>query len=378
MSASRPQDGGGGPRGGRSGGYGLAASLLLLASAFVSCTAHRSPGDIRQVRTAAPVEHLLSGQWFRLDDGRLRASVGPLDARVGFAPWTVQSRIAGFLQLDGRVYLAINGWGVIALDRNGASAFRATSFENRTLFAGRTINGLYAEHGEVLLHLYRNTLFDTAAPSPPAVSLARLNPKDGRLTGEALPLTRDGWEAADVVQLPDGHWAIAWKKTEARRIEFAYELYTPLSGRAVRITSAAFLKSYGFQAIGRAPASLQSINAVAEHAVAPGTVIDYVVRRPALSWDERFREGSRRELISGNSALLTVPVFHGAAYWALAGRRVITASHGESPRILRLPELPVGYAYTDLWCDGRTLMVSWERQHFAEVAAAGLFVATLP
>ena len=372
----------------------LAGTALMGCAVLLSCSANGReaasmvPSSASLPQTAPPEP----GSWYLLDNGGLRKSAGPEERSVPFLPWTVQSRFAGFLQVGGRLFLAINGWGVIALKTDGLPAPDVASFEERALFDGRTINGMYADGRKVLVDLYRNTLFDTPSPLPPPISLARINPQANSVAGEALPLTKAGWEASDVVRLPDGRWAVAWKRTTPDRVEFKYEMYAPKNGAEQAISRVAFLDSYGYRAMNAAPRPLQAINAVLAQAARRATVIDYLVRRPALTWVDRYRAGPAKKLFSGDADLLTVPVFReGGAYYALAAGRVIAAggmagssslsypggARGPEPvrvRFIPLPTLPPGYAYTDLWSDGTWLVVSWERQRFTEVGAAGLFI----
>ncbi len=352
-------------------------AALALGAALFSCGAARAAVPSASPPEAAPSE---PGSWYLLEGDGLRESAGPAAAGVPFLPWTVQMRVADFLQVGGRLFVAVNARGLIALPADPLRASQALYFDARALFAGRTINGLYAEGKEVVVDLYRNTLFGTTAPASPPVSLVRVDPAAGRILGAALPLTASGWEAADVVRLPDGRWSIAWKRTTASRVEFRYELYAPRSGTERPITRAAFLSSYGYRAIDEAPQALRRIDARARELFGKETVIDYLVKRPDLTWIARYRSGPVKKLFAGEADLETVPVFReGGAFFALvAGRLIRAGSDPTEPRALPLPALPEGYAYTDLWSDGRTLVVSWERQRFTEVGAAGLYVRALP
>ncbi len=390
---------------GRPVGRHLLAAAFAGCAALLSCSAGgreaalRVPdsGSLRQPTTLSSSIQSVSpapGAWYLLDDGGLRPSDGPVDSGVPFLPWTVQSRIAGFLQMEGRLFLAVNGWGVVALAVDPFTTSETASFEDRALFAGRTINGIYADGPDVLVDLYRNTLFETPSPLSPPVSLARIDPADGSLTAEALPLTKAGWEASDVVHLPNGRWAMSWKRTTPRRIEFRYEMYAPENGAEQTMSRRAFFDSYGYRSISAAPRPLQAINAVIAETAGRATVIDYLVRKPALAWLDRYRAGPAKKLFAGDADLLTVPVFRdGSAYYALAADKVVVAGgasespllpeprgEGDSaaarPQSIPLPLLPPGYAYTDLWCDGKQLVIAWERQRFTEVGAAGLFVRT--
>ena len=362
--------------------------IRLVGAAFLSCVAllscsasarqapHEAPGQARGPAALARMSE--PGTWYLLDNGRLRESAGPEDKNIPFLPWTVQSRVAAFLQVGGRLFVAVNGWGVIALQADPLTVSDAASLEDRTLFEGRTINGMYAEGREVLVDLYRNTLFDTPAPLSPPASLARIDPETGAIAGEALPLTKAGWEASDVVHLPDGRWAMAWKRTTADRVEFKYETFAPEKGTEQAMSRTAFLGSYGYREIDKAPGPLQEINAAVTVPAGRATVIDYLVKGPALAWVDRYRAGPAKKLFSGDAELLTVPVFReGSVFFALVADGVVVAggvSRLARPLVIPLPALPPGYSYTDLWSDGKRLVVSWERQRFTEVGAAGLFV----
>ncbi|HUX20817.1 MAG TPA: hypothetical protein VMW69_06230, partial [Spirochaetia bacterium] len=193
---------------------------------------------------------------------------------------------------------------------------------------------------------------------------------------------------SDVVHTQHGQWAIAWKKTAEDKVSFRYTLYDPAGGGDRAIDRKSFLAAYNFADIAAAPAPLRAIAAEVSGAQA-GLVVHLLVRGEALKQIDRYRAGSERLLESGDASLATIPVVRTrVGYFALLpGGRIASVPLAGEPgraqrsvglRVVALPALPVGFVYTDLWTDGSLLLVSWEQQRFAEVGAAGLFLASMP
>ena len=79
---------------------------------------------------------------------------------------------------------------------------------------------------------------------------------------------------------------------------------------------------------------------------------------------------------------MTVPAVPSGdrVYALISGGRLLRSGRGganESAQKALLPLLPTGYAYTDFWTDGRTVVASWEQQRFAQVGAAGICIVAV-
>lgn len=373
---------------------GFLAAAAAAAFVFAACS------QPRPAATATPAEPntALPGSWYELDGGQPQAVDGPGAKAVAYQPWTTQTRVAGFIELDGTVYIALNGWGLLEMDHPEADAPAFRRSVDRSLFAGRSINGLFASGHSVLIHIYQNILFDTPAPAPGPAAIALFDPRSGNLSASVLPLTKAGWEAVDVVHRSDGKWSIALKHSAAGVVDFRYALYSPATGSQQYVTRNAFLASYDFQDIRTAPAALRDIDA-ALRALTPShsqnePVVHYLLKQEGYSSVVYYRSGSEQKLVSGDADLLSIPVVRNdTGYYALApdGRILVAGAErsiaGQSvggsfhalPRVasIELPVLPAGFAYTDFWSDGVTLVVSWEQQRFPNVGAAGLYLRTI-
>jgi len=354
----------------------LGAAILLFA---FGCSPHPAAPPAPAVKAVA----IGAGDWYLFRNGTLSGIEEPAAGAADYRPWTVQTHEAGFLQIGGTLYVALNGWGVLALPSPSAPLSSIVPFESRPLFDGRTINGIYNDSGSVLVHLYRNLLFRTPSPATAPIAAVKLNLKSGMLETVPLASSTDGWEAVDVVHAPTGQWVIAWKKIANDRAQFKYRAVSPTGGRESVLTRKGFLDAYDFQDITSAPDALRAIAALleAQHPAAP--VLHLLVHRAGYSRVERYRLGSEERLASGDANLLSVPVFETpSAFFALSDGGSVFASlragaKASKPIALRLPDLPAGFVFTDLWADGRTLVASWEQQRFPDVGAAGLFVADI-
>lgn len=322
--------------------------------------------------------------WYTFEGGRVVRVASPAAAKASFDPWTVQSRAAGFLKLDSELYVAVNGWGVAAVPvafDGGSPPTRFRSFDERRFFGGRTINGLFAENGKILLDLYHNTVFSTEAPQSSPLTFARFDAATGEFAAVRLPPSRANWEAVDVVHTGSGRWAFAWKKSTADSTQFRFSLYDPATKTEEPIDRDTFFASYGFVDVAQAPPAVRALARLAVAAVrgTAATVVHLEVRGAPYERVERFCLGSDKLLAAGDARLVIIPVVRasGRLYALLpAGRLlwVLRAAGRNRSGELRLPALPPGLAYTDFWTNGRLLVASWEQQHFAEVGAAGIYV----
>lgn len=386
-----------------------AAIALLLALGGTGCSAVKSgdkrptaadgsagpPAGARHGNNSTPSLPLLAGQWVAFVDGRPLSVKSPTSVKAPFEPWTVQTHASGIVRIASTIYVALNGWGVVTLAEVSAPGDSPPVFrlyEDRDRFGERTINGFYAAKDGLILHLYRNTVFKTPDPRSTPISYVRFDPSVGRLEPVVLPLNREGWEAIEVVRTSKGRWAITWKKTEGDKVSFRYTLYDPAGGGSRAIDRKAFLSTYEFIDIAEAPEGLQAISAAAREGSSGKTVIHLLVRNESGGRVKRYRSGSAQLLESGDADLKTIPIVRteGAYLALLSGGRIVrypvadtssveTSASSRAPtETLMLPALPEGYAYTNLWTNGKLFVVSWEQQRFADVGAAGLLITELP
>ncbi|HUX20820.1 MAG TPA: hypothetical protein VMW69_06245, partial [Spirochaetia bacterium] len=190
-----------------------AAVALVLCGIFVACgAAKREASPAGGLEKAVPAGCLsvsaggknsaksLAGSWYAFSGGRAVSVADPQSLRIDFLPWTVQAHSSGFLRAGSTIFVALNGWGLVAMKDSlpgGGSTVAFREFEDRNLFDGRTINGFYDDADRLVLHVYRNTVFQTPAPRSLPISYVGFDPSAGILKAVVLPLTLEGWEASD-------------------------------------------------------------------------------------------------------------------------------------------------------------------------------------
>lgn len=365
-------------------GAGL-LSGALLGLLLAGCTQSRSASPAAEKNTPLPrlATATISGRWFAFSGGKAVSVEGPEAAKAGYLPWTIQTRAAGILSKGATVYVAVNGWGLLAFSLPAATDQTVPRFqyhERRGLFGERTINGFYSDAKQLTLNIYRNTVFNTPLPASNPVTYVRFDSSSDRLTPVVLPPTLDGWEPIEIVRDAEAGWAFTWKRVSGGKVSFRYSLYDPRGGELQSIDRTRFLAAYGFRDTAHAPAAVTAIADAARARQTTGAaVLHLLVRDSGNSRIERYRSGSQRELELGNATLTSIPVVRAksGSFALLPGGRIVEPGGGGT-KLDRLPILPAGYAYNDFWTDGNLIVVSWEQQRFTEVGSAGLFVATLP
>lgn len=357
----------------------LSAAVLAIAACSLRTTAAARPSTSRVSG---------SGYWYRFESGSLIRTSAPFAEKVPFLPWTVQSRAAGLLEIGSTLYIASNGWGIIALPHPSFPPAKIILVADPRLFFGRTVNGIYDERGNLLVDVYRNTLFTTPTPEMGPLNAVMFDTMTSRLEPIVLPSGREGWEAVDVVHTSADLWVIAWKRTLSDRVQFKYSAYSPATAKESPVSRREYLNAYGYDPLASAPPGLRSIAAAIAAANIADTVVDLHVRKAGVSRILRFRLGSSERLAAGDANLVSVPVVATSReYYALTEQGDILSAQTREARpapgpmkrlrVHALPSLPPGYVYTDLWTDGATVVVSWEEQRFTEVGAAGLYLAPL-
>ena len=356
-----------------------AACLALLVLAGCARTGAGRPGG---ERPPAPDPN---ARYFQLADGILDRVDGPAAfVRRPARPWTVQERIADMAFLGGKLWLAVNGHGLVSVAGGDPPAFAARYDD--WLFPYRTVTTLLARGGSLLCHLYYNATLNT-------VPRARL-PADG-ISFVAFDTAIDDyvvllppfqrrnpeWEAVGAAPLADGEFLVEWKLA-ADETSFAWTRFAPDSRAEAPSTREAYQ-----QALAYAPADGASLSrgvrllfdaCLAELAAAgvrPGDAVAviFVVRERGGSPKRGFRAGT-------GDSFVTVPVFlePGAGRALLPGGKAVTLGADGARTTIDLPALPAGFRYTDLVAIGEQLVVPWEEVRFPDVGAAGVLFYRLP
>jgi hypothetical protein len=239
--------------------------------------------------------------------------------------------------------------------------------------------------------VYRNSLFADASggdgPEPP--NLVRLRPgAEGYQADFVRPpfqALAPGWQVVSVARPPGGPYWLEWKRAAGDRTEFAYTSFDVATGDEKTISREEFRAAYG-------GVSLEGFVA------REGRALDLLVSRIASGG----REGDYLHIsvgVGGGGGVggvathyLRMPAGSGeatrqVAVFAETGRALaleadgtlLAAADGSAEvRSSRLPALPRGFVYSDLFVTGTTLVAAWEQVDFYQVGRAGLLITPIP
>jgi hypothetical protein len=355
---------------------------LLLALLVIFTAACQKP----EIPAPAPQ---LEGRWYQLLEGRLETVAGPnAFTAVSSQPWTVQSRIADLALINDRVFLAVNGHGLAALQPAAlqpGEADRIRYFYDPTLFAHRTISTLIAEGETLLCHLYFNKVLNTVSEESlllQGISLVRHHPAED-IYELIIPPFQDShpdWEAVGFLPQSRERFLMEWKYTDERETRFRYGSLTLNPTLEAPADRAQFRGGYDFRALEEAPPALRQLLESGVQSLAsgqPGVSVHFLVRSPASPLIRRYAYRGSPADESGGQRILTVHAVDGGELsWLLLPDGILLSSTGSGtpPRRSTLPQLPPGFRYTDLHLSADSLLVPWEQASFIRVGAAGLFV----
>ena len=163
----------------------------------------------------------------------------------------------------------------------------------------------------------------------------------------------------------------AWKKTEDNKTEFSYTSYRLGDSYERELDRNAFVYGYNFQDIGKAPEEVKKLHEMNDLKNSSRSVIHYSVKTGIDDRKSYYRAGDFSLIESGEAELYLVPVMVCENSYALfPGGKLACA--GKLKQVIRLPELPAGYTYTDFWTDGVSVCLAFEEQKFIGVGNAGL------
>jgi hypothetical protein len=302
-------------------------------------------------------------------------------------PWTVQERVADFAQVDGRAFLAVNGYGVTALTLGPDGFPHFQPFYDPLLFGHRTLAGIFSHQGTLLCHLYFNSLLNEVSPeSLPTrgISLLRLFPSDGIYRLQTPPFQRRNpeWECVGFVPGADGQALLSWKLSGPRETRFAYTRLDLAGGSEREARQAAYREAMAFAPVGRGVEA--GLRAIASEAVrrlgraSTVTGLQFLVREEGRVTTRRYQILPHGFQESDAMVLVLLPVEHRGGRFLLLtpdGALLEAAEGSARVSVERLPPLPEGCVYTDLLlADDGHLLAAWERRDFTDVGAAGLLV----
>ncbi|MBN1837556.1 MAG: hypothetical protein JW820_16995 [Spirochaetales bacterium] len=337
--------------------------------------------------------------WFQLRDGRFEQVPGPGGfVPTGMRPWTVQERIAEMVELSGRPYLAVNGYGVAGVNPgpSGYPLFRP--FYDPLLFRHRTLTRMLPRDGSLLCHVYFNSLLNettTDALELPGISLLELFPGDGVYRHRTPPFQRGNpeWQCVGFAPVapvgPGEAWLgealLAWKRSAPRETRFAYTRVDLQTGTETAARQEEYRQALGFRPLdqGAEPALRALARAAAQRSERPGRSTGLQLRLKASGEDpeERYQLLPPDFQAAERISLLTLPVQERAGRFTLLcpdGTLLRAAAGSERVEDGQLPALPEGFVYTELLLSGEFLLAAWEQQEFTGVGAAGLVVRDAP
>lgn len=353
-----------------------ALSVLLLSLIIFSCSQHiPRVSEENQIEKDIPVE--ISESLYYLKDGILHqfSSFSELQSTEPL-PWTVQTRISCFLKTGNNIYLGINGHGlaVINIDKK---AIEIKTISDTSLFPGRTISNLFARKGEIVCHLYRNTILNTPYSLNNSVTLAAYSP--GSESFSILPLSfqekNPEWEGVELLNDINGNMYITWKKNTPEKTEFYFQM-TPGPGfEGKEIKRVDFLNAYAFQNVNAASKFIYDTCRLIMGRSIETSVIHLLLKQSDNLQTLRYTAGNRESLFNGNSKLITVKAYSEAetCYILLPDGKIIW-EEGYAKMEFSPPELPENFAYTDFWTNGKLILLSWEEQSFVNTGLAGIYI----
>ena len=325
-------------------------------------------------------------RWFQLQDGALREITPGVLKATALQPWTVQERPAGFAEMNGQLYVAINGRGVARINLGEQPSF--DYHYDVGLFQGRTFGGFVARADHLLCHFYFNSLL---SPSPGGespgvgVNLIKLYPGEAghQISYISPPLQQveEGWEIVVFHSVTAHRYALEWKRTSSEGTEFHHSLFDLQTQDESSLTRQEFRDSFRVVRLrgGVSQAAGPALNVLINQIVSdlpPDTYISF-----RLNEQDRVENYLRLPDGSSTGLALEVPmIVQRSRYYALLpdGRLYTVPQGGGATTRLSLPRLPSGFQYTDISVSDGWLIAAWEEIDFYRVGAAGLLVTLGP
>jgi hypothetical protein len=366
--------------------------LLCLTAALIAGGCARRPAQPE----TGPV---LAGRWYQLADGAFEAVQAPGQPAVADLPWTVQARVSDMSSLDGRLYLAVNGYGLASVEAGRGAMPRFRYFYDPLLFRYRTLTTLVPAAGSLTCHLYFNSLLNLAdAGQLPVRGLAllALHPQDGIYRQIQMPFqsSHRGWECVGFAPLSAQEFLLEWKLSEPERTLFEYTRYSLASSKESRAGRQEYRETWEPRPLeGRLPADIQKLAQELLARVEDPRLSLFLgvrfageplcrryARRPSAGRPEEglltahaFLDGERRLLLASDGLLLVEGPGSSGSQASSGTAAGIPAGLRPAPR--RLPALPAGFRYTDLFLLEGLLFAAWEQADFTTTGAAGIFIS---
>lgn len=368
----------------------LSVLLIILLS---SC----APRDLEQSTEAKP----LPGKWFILRQGHFESSEAPT-ASIQHRLWTIQSRIADISAIEQKVFLAVNGWGIVSLDITSLSDPHFEYFYNPLIFQNRTITSLFPDEKGIICHLYFNTLLNTVRQEDlkiQGISLIKLFPVKGVYRFIIPPFQRQNpeWESVSFLLKNQDKFLFEWKHTSPEETFFHYTLLNYREQNEESVDRLFFQDSFAFQGVNdlKEPSRLvlmiktviEILTASAENG--RSIALHFLLKEESTGVKKRYKYYPPDFFSAGNALMYTINLIkQGDDYIALLPEGILlrTGPGKKEIRILDLPPTPEGFTgltgfarltFTDFYIKDNLLVAAWEEIHFINVGAAGIFITDI-
>ena len=330
------------------------------------------------VSGTSPESTLSDGFYIFQENGLLPQKEFHASDTASFTPWPLALRCCGFEEQKETLYLCVNTRGVLPVRKNerGMIPESMLQFPECTQ---RSTGSFFVIDDDMYLHLYRNAFFDPHESPDRVHPVYRVDPQEKPLDELPLPFAESNpdWELVDLLPGKES-WILAWKKTSAEQTLFRYTRYYVNDHSEESLTRGEYLEGFQLWSIAEAPSVVQTLFKKA-HDPSSGQVVQITLSTPSLPGSALYASVSPDVLKKGVTRIIELPAYtHDNFTYLFDGSNRIYwhETEGISGRIV-LPELPEGHVYTDFWCDGKSLVASWEEQKKHTVGTAGVYVKTV-
>ena len=359
----------------------LSALLIILLS---SC----APKDLEQSTEAKP----LPGKWFILRQGHFESTEAPYTS-IPPQPWTVQSRVAALNALEHKVFLAVNGWGIVSLDITSLSDPHFEYFYDPLIFQNRTITSLFPDKKTLFCHLYFNTLLNTVQQEDlkiQGISLIKLFPGEGIYRFIIPPFQRQNpeWESVSFLLRDQDEFLFEWKHSSPEETLFHYTLLNYREQKEESIDRLLFQDSFAFQRVNdlEKPSRLVLLIKRVIKTLIPAeqgnksTALHFLLKEGNSGVRRRYEYYPPDFSSARHPGLYTINLIkQGEDFFALLPEGILLKADPEKKNIetINLPPTPEDIIFTDFYIEDNFLVAAWEEVHFINVGAAGIFISDI-
>lgn len=318
-----------------------------------------------------------------------------------FLPWTEQVRVSGFTETNDMLTIGINKGYPLGLNINSAEAERFPGPDNKTiknyleLSSGRTLGTMYSDDSSVYFHFYNDDLLGASAVKKVVPELSgtyilkfeKMVNKEASLSAKALNFadSESGWEPVELIDMQSGSLA-AWKYSDEKKTRFRYLIHSE-DGTAVKeVNEDYFRDGYPLIPFSEGPFALRGFIRAVRAGVLGGRLEntgEVFLRLSSAdangfadNYPAFFYEKAAGPLSGTASYPVILPTAGSGMFWFILSDNTIIRC-GENIAVYRLPELPEGFKYEELWAGSGHLIVSWEETRFPLIGRSGMMYISM-